>query len=74
MKLTETQRLALIALKDGKKRTRHEVRRAANLTSLNGATLRALLDLRLVEVDDGLDGHPVWNITGAGKNVLGGGL
>lgn len=62
MRLTETQRLALVACKDGQHRTRHEIRRAANLTALSGSTLRAQLD-----------GDATYTITRDGLAMLGGG-
>ena len=64
--VTEVQQIVLIAMKDGKARTRHEVKRAANLTFLNSGTLRALSNLRLIDKDDTLDGPETWTITETG--------
>lgn len=56
MTLTETQRLALIACKDGKHRDRHQIRREAGLqNSVTRGTLPALIRLGLIEKHDALD-------------------
>jgi predicted transcriptional regulator len=69
MTLTPTQQLALAAMADGKHRTRHEIRRDANLTALNGATLRALHDQGLIDLHDEQE-PTTYTITGSGKAAM----